>query len=107
MAKVKVCAARLVGENDQPVLVPTIEEGDNFWTTSHGRFRFTVDELPPELQLLYGLLNVSGRIDRLYGNKELSRICANVMFIGLSCMELCFLAFVCYSLFVKGVIRTC
>ena len=58
-----MCAARLVGENDQPVLVPTIEEGDNFWTTSHGRFRFTVDELPPELQLLYGLLNVSGRIE--------------------------------------------
>ncbi|XP_037086283.1 protein unc-79 homolog [Pollicipes pollicipes] len=57
VAKVKVVAARLVGENDQPVLVPTIEEGDNFWTTSHGRFRFTVDELPPDLQLLYGLLN--------------------------------------------------
>ena len=68
-----MCAARLVGENDQPVLVPTIEEGDNFWTTSHGRFRFTVDELPPELQLLYGLLNVSTRPYRHRRDSEMCR----------------------------------
>ena len=30
-----------------------------FWTTSLGRFRFTLQELPSELQLIYELMKVS------------------------------------------------
>lgn len=30
-----------------------------FWHTSVGRFRFTIDQLPPRLQFIYALLMVS------------------------------------------------
>lgn len=47
----------LVGENDQ-----TIDSGDedmeDFWQTSVGKFRFTIDELPQQLQYIHQLLKV-------------------------------------------------
>ncbi|KAG8319395.1 Protein unc-79 [Homalodisca vitripennis] len=54
-AKVQVARPNLVGENDQPVDAPE-EDMDDFWHTSVGKFRFTIEELPHQLQYIHTLL---------------------------------------------------
>lgn len=56
-AKVSVQRPTLVGENDQPI-DPVDEDMDNFWHTSVGKFRFTIEELPQQLQFIHQILNV-------------------------------------------------
>jgi hypothetical protein len=48
----------LVGENDQPIDPGPEEELDDFWHTSVGKFRFSLEELPQHLQLIHELLKV-------------------------------------------------
>lgn len=45
-------------EGDQPVEPEGDECMDDFWQTSLGKFRFTIDQLPQYLQYIYQLLNV-------------------------------------------------
>lgn len=56
-ATAQVARPTLVGENDE-----TIESGgeemEDFWQTSVGKFRFTIDELPQQLQYIHQLLKV-------------------------------------------------
>ncbi|XP_070377842.1 protein unc-79 homolog isoform X1 [Dermacentor albipictus] len=55
-AKCTVASATLVDENDHAVLAPEPAEDSSFWHTSQGKFRFTIDELPPQLRLTFALL---------------------------------------------------
>lgn len=57
-ATAKVARPTLVGENDQPIDPGPEEEWDDFWHTSVGKFRFSLDELPQHLQLIHELLKV-------------------------------------------------
>ncbi|XP_073986418.1 UNC-79 domain-containing protein isoform X3 [Rhodnius prolixus] len=54
-ATAQIAKPTLVGENDE-----TIDSGDedmeDFWQTSVGKFRFTIDELPQQLQYIHQLL---------------------------------------------------
>lgn len=42
-------------ENDQPT--PQVTE-DSFWPTTEGKYKFTIEELPSQLQLFHVLLKV-------------------------------------------------
>ncbi|XP_068085270.1 protein unc-79 homolog [Anabrus simplex] len=55
-ATVQVAKATLVGENDQPIEGGPDEDLDDFWHTSVGKFRFSLDELPQQLQFIHQLL---------------------------------------------------
>ncbi|KAK8775211.1 hypothetical protein V5799_031444 [Amblyomma americanum] len=55
-AKCTVASATLVDENDRAVIAPEPVEDSSFWHTSQGKFRFTIDELPPQLRVIYVLL---------------------------------------------------
>ncbi|CAN8008929.1 unnamed protein product [Ixodes pacificus] len=55
-AKCTVASATLVDENDRAVVAPEPVDDASFWQTSQGKFRFTIDELPPQLRLVYVLL---------------------------------------------------
>lgn len=48
----------LVGENDQPIDIGQEDDLDDFWHTSVGKFRFSIDELPQHLQFIHQLLKV-------------------------------------------------
>ncbi|KAL1415960.1 hypothetical protein MTO96_028551 [Rhipicephalus appendiculatus] len=54
-AKCTVASATLVDER-RAVVAPEPAEDSSFWHTSQGKFRFTIDELPPQLRLVYVLL---------------------------------------------------
>ncbi|XP_021924860.1 protein unc-79 homolog isoform X4 [Zootermopsis nevadensis] len=62
-ATAQVARPTLVGENDQPVDPGPEEILDDFWHTSVGKFRFTLDELPQHLQLLHELLKELPNVD--------------------------------------------
>jgi hypothetical protein len=56
-----VASAMLVNENDEPVEQPgtsTNPTQSAFWSTSVGRFKFSLQDLPPHLQLIYHMLMV-------------------------------------------------
>ncbi|XP_024081973.1 protein unc-79 homolog isoform X2 [Cimex lectularius] len=61
-ATAHVAKPTLVGENDE-----TVESGDedmeDFWQTSVGKFRFTIDELPQQLQYIHQLLKEIAKTD--------------------------------------------
>lgn len=54
-ATAKVARPKIVGENDQPVEVVE-EDIDDFWHTSVGKFRFSINELPQQLQYIHQIL---------------------------------------------------
>ncbi|RZF46360.1 hypothetical protein LSTR_LSTR011144 [Laodelphax striatellus] len=54
-AKVSVQRHAVVGENDQPV-DSLDEDMDDFWPTSVGRFKFSIEELPQQLQFIHQVL---------------------------------------------------
>ncbi|XP_022236068.1 uncharacterized protein LOC111083702, partial [Limulus polyphemus] len=62
VAKCNVTSATLVDENDQAVM-QVQDEDDTFWHTSQGKFKFTLDELPVQLQLLYFMLQELANFD--------------------------------------------
>jgi hypothetical protein len=55
---VSVAKPRLIGENDEPVNLSPETDLDDFWHTSVGKFRFTIEELPEQLQYIHKLLKV-------------------------------------------------
>lgn len=57
-ATVSVAKPHLIGENDQPLNCSPENELDDFWQTSVGKFRFSIDELPEQLQYIHKLLKV-------------------------------------------------
>lgn len=61
-ATANVARPSVVGEDDQPI-DPTAksnqDEESDFWETSQGRFKFKLQDLPPHLQVIHTLLNVS------------------------------------------------
>lgn len=54
-----VAKPHLIGENDEPVNLSPETDLDDFWHTSVGKFRFTIEELPEYLQYIHKLLKVS------------------------------------------------
>lgn len=48
----------MIGENDEPIESDTGDDLDNFWQTSVGKFKFSVDDLPQPLQYIYQILKV-------------------------------------------------
>lgn len=48
----------MIGENDEPI-DPQTEDLQNFWHTSVGKFKFSVDDLPQPLQYIHQLLQVT------------------------------------------------
>lgn len=68
-ATVQVAKPNLVGENDQPVEPGPDDDLSNFWHTSVGKFRFSIEDLPQQLQYIHQLLQeipVTDRPDMLY-----------------------------------------
>lgn len=57
-ATVSVAKPHLIGENDEPVSLSPEADSDDFWHTSVGKFRFTIEELPEQLQYIHKLLKV-------------------------------------------------
>ncbi|XP_049954031.1 protein unc-79 homolog [Schistocerca serialis cubense] len=55
-ATVQVAKPTLVGENDEPIDTGKEEELSDFWHTSVGKFRFSLEELPQQLQFIHQLL---------------------------------------------------
>ncbi|XP_011310336.1 protein unc-79 homolog isoform X3 [Fopius arisanus] len=62
-ATANIGKANIIGEDDQPVS-PTLEaDGDDFWHTSVGKFRFNIEELPEQLQYIHKLLKEIETVD--------------------------------------------
>lgn len=59
MATAQVAKPQVIGENDEPVDTDSGEDMQNFWQTSLGKFKFSVEDLPEPLQYIYHLLQVS------------------------------------------------
>lgn len=57
-ATAHVAAATLVEEGDTSSSSKYEDSGKDFWITSVGKFKFSIDELPPSLQFTYQLLKV-------------------------------------------------
>ncbi|KAG8194067.1 hypothetical protein JTE90_003015 [Oedothorax gibbosus] len=55
-AKCTVASAILVDENNELGQAQSSTDDANFWKTSQGKFKFTIEELPPQLQLFYALM---------------------------------------------------
>nr|XP_042898256.1 protein unc-79 homolog isoform X2 [Parasteatoda tepidariorum] len=53
-AKCTVSTPLLLDENEEAV--PQTTDDASFWHTTEGKFKFTIEELPPQLQLFYALL---------------------------------------------------
>lgn len=60
MAKPQLVGAKTITENnaetEDETPVESIENEDDFWHTSVGKFKFTLDSLPQSLQYIYQLL---------------------------------------------------
>lgn len=60
MAKPQLIGSRTITENnayiEDETPVESIENEDDFWHTSVGKFKFTLDSLPQSLQYIYQLL---------------------------------------------------
>ncbi|XP_015191031.1 PREDICTED: protein unc-79 homolog isoform X6 [Polistes dominula] len=65
-----------VGENDQPLNCSPENELDDFWQTSVGKFRFSIDELPEQLQYIHKLLKEIQTIDK-----------ADILYYMLQCLN--------------------
>ncbi|XP_032682267.1 protein unc-79 homolog isoform X3 [Odontomachus brunneus] len=63
-ATVSVAKPHLIGENDEPVNLSPETDLDDFWHTSVGKFRFTIEELPEYLQYIHKLLKEIMTIDK-------------------------------------------
>jgi len=58
-ATVNVAAATLIDGTEPDALSGKSDEsGKDFWTTSVGKFKFCIEELPPAIQFTYQLLKV-------------------------------------------------
>ncbi|CAG9855370.1 unnamed protein product [Phyllotreta striolata] len=64
MAKAQIIKAKVIGENDEPVETDSGDDIDNFWQTSVGKFKFSVDELPQPLQYIHQLLQELSKVDK-------------------------------------------
>lgn len=49
-----------IGECDDEEADEELEDGDDFWHTSVGKFKFSIDTLPQPLQYMHQLLKVIG-----------------------------------------------
>ncbi|XP_011871476.1 PREDICTED: protein unc-79 homolog [Vollenhovia emeryi] len=63
-ATVSVAKPHLIGENDEPVSLSPEADSEDFWHTSVGKFRFTIEELPEQLQYIHKLLKEIMTIDK-------------------------------------------
>lgn len=57
-ATAQVSRAQIGGADGEPSCELTGEELTDYWHTSLGKFRFTIEDLPQYLQYIYQLLNV-------------------------------------------------
>lgn len=59
----KVVTSTLIDEGEATLVggetaTPPVEPEVQFWHTSQGKFRFTLEELPAQLQIIYSLMSV-------------------------------------------------
>jgi len=52
----------LVEEGDTSGSSKCEDSGKDFWTTSVGKFKFSIEELPPSLQFTFQLLKVTRKL---------------------------------------------
>lgn len=57
-ATAQVAKPQVIGENDEPIESDPGDDFENFWHTSVGKFKFSVDDLPQPLQYIYQILKV-------------------------------------------------
>ena len=58
-ATARVATASVVGADDVPVdTILPLEEDEDVWITSQGKFKFKLEDQPPQLQVIYALLEV-------------------------------------------------
>ena len=60
LAKCQVALTQLIGDAKETPSSPVVVSpyAQKFWYTSIGKFRFTLGDLPPELQMIYNLMKV-------------------------------------------------
>ncbi|KAJ8981492.1 hypothetical protein NQ317_007018 [Molorchus minor] len=63
-ATVHIAKPQVIGKNDEPVETDSGEDVDNFWQTSVGKFKFSVDELPQPFQYIHQLLQELSKVDK-------------------------------------------
>ncbi|XP_020280656.1 protein unc-79 homolog isoform X3 [Pseudomyrmex gracilis] len=63
-ATASVAKTQLIAENDEPTSPSAENDLDDFWHTSVGKFRFTIEELPEQLQYIHKLLKEIMTIDK-------------------------------------------
>lgn len=55
----QVAKPQIVGENEVADDMVVGDDNEDFWHTSIGKFRFSLDDLPQSLQYIHQLLKVS------------------------------------------------
>ncbi|XP_065094770.1 uncharacterized protein LOC135715418 [Ochlerotatus camptorhynchus] len=71
-ATVQIAKPTIVGDSgegleesaDSETLYDLVDDGDDFWHTSVGKFKFTIDNLPQSLQYIHQLLKEIPTIDK-------------------------------------------
>ncbi|XP_018006562.2 uncharacterized protein LOC108664480 [Hyalella azteca] len=76
-----VATASVVGEDDEPVVTTQpLEEDEDVWVTSQGNFKFKLEDLPAQLQVVYALLE---RLSRISDGDEVYHICLCLKYLVL------------------------
>lgn len=64
MGTAQIAKPQVIGENDDPVETDIADNIDNFWQTSVGKFKFSVDDLPQPIQYIHQLLQELSKVDK-------------------------------------------
>uniref|UniRef100_T1JB25 Protein unc-79 homolog n=1 Tax=Strigamia maritima TaxID=126957 RepID=T1JB25_STRMM len=96
LAKVSVALPTVVDENDQQTNAKDSQEEDGtFWHTSQGKFKFTLEELPSQLHLIYAISKAISKFELTkYEN-------ADINYHMLSCMKYLILHAECLNRAIK------
>ncbi|KAF2367442.1 Armadillo-type fold [Trinorchestia longiramus] len=80
-ATAEVAKASVVGADDQPIdTTQPLEEEEDVWVTSQGNFKFKLEDLPAQLQVVYALLE---RLSRICDGDEVYHICLCLKYLVL------------------------
>jgi hypothetical protein len=80
-ATASVAKTHLMNENESTNPSPEADL-DDFWHTSMGKFRFTIEELPEQLQYIHKLLKVLYILLRASAIKKFLKKIKNLLFAG-------------------------
>lgn len=63
-ATVQVAKPDVIGENEELGDIDSGDDGDNFWQTSVGKFKFVVEDLPQPMQYMHQLLQELSKVTK-------------------------------------------